>query len=52
MEKLVVLISLFQSNPVLPLYRNHSIDFLHKSVDWFLYNDSTGLNGRVDAWLR
>ena len=39
-------------NPMLPLYRNHSIDLLHKSVDWFLYNDNTGLNGNVAAWLR
>ena len=39
-------------NPMLPLYRNHPIDLLHKSVDSFLYNDNTGLNGKVDAWLR
>ena len=39
-------------NPVLPLYRNHPTDLLHKSVDWFLYNGNTGLNGKVDAWLR
>ena len=39
-------------NPVLPLYRNHPIDLLHKSVDWFLYNNITGLNGKVNAWLR
>ena len=24
-------------SPVLPLYRNHPIDLLHISVDWFLY---------------
>ena len=34
-------------NPVLPLHRNHHIDLLHKSVDW--YNGNTGLNGKVDA---
>ena len=39
-------------NPVLPLHRNHPIDLLHKSVNWFLYNDNTGLNGKEDAWLR
>ena len=39
-------------SPVLPLYRNHPIDLLHISVDWFLYNGSAGLNGKVDAWLR
>ena len=38
-------------SPVLPLYRNHYIDMHHKSVDWFLYNDNTGLNDKVDAWL-
>ena len=37
---------------VLSLYRNHLIDFLHISVDWFLYNDNTGLNHKVDAWVR
>ena len=31
-------------SPVLPLYRNHPINFLHVSVDWFLYNGNTGLN--------
>ena len=25
---------------------------LHKSVEWFLYNGSIGLNGKVDALLR
>ena len=39
-------------NLVLPLYRNHPIDMLHKSVEWFLYNGSIGLNGKVDALLR
>ena len=38
-------------SPVLPLYRNHPIDLLHISVDWFLYNGNTGLNCKVDAWL-
>ena len=36
---------------VLPLYRNRTIDLLCKSVDWFLYNGNTGLNGKVDVWL-
>ena len=36
----------------LPLYKNHPIDLLQKSVDWFLYNDTNGLNGKVDAWLK
>ena len=36
---------------VLPLYRNHPIDLLYKSVDWFLYKGNTGLNGKVDIWL-
>ena len=36
---------------VLPLYRNRPIDLLCKSVDWFLYNGNTGLNGKVDYWL-
>ena len=36
---------------VLPLYRNRPIDLLFKSVDWFLYNGITGLNGKVDVWL-
>ena len=37
---------------VLSLYRNHPIDLLLKSVEWFLYNGSIGLNGKVDALLR
>ena len=36
---------------VLALYRNHPIDWLCKSGDWFLYNGNTGLNGKVDVWL-
>ena len=39
-------------NQVLSLYRNNPIDLLHKSVDWFLQNGNSGLNGKVDAWLR
>ena len=38
-------------NLVLPLYTNHPVDLLCKSADWFLYNDNTGPNGKVDAWL-
>ena len=49
MERAEVKIAYF--NPVLPLYRNHPIHLLHISVDWFLYNGSTGLNCKVDAWL-
>ena len=39
-------------SPVLLLYRNHPIDLFDKSVDWFLNNGNTGLNGKVDIWLR
>ena len=40
-------------SPVLPsLYRHHTINLLDISVDWFLYNGNTGLNHKVDAWLR
>ena len=39
-------------SPVLPLHRNHPIDLVHMSVDWVLYNTNTGLNCKVDAWLR
>ena len=39
-------------SPELLLYRNHPIDLLDKSVDWFLNNGNTGLNGKVDVWLR
>ena len=35
-------------SPALPLYRNYPINLLHISVDWFLYNDNTGLNHKVD----
>ena len=28
--------------PVLPSYRNQSIDLLCKSIDWFLYEGNTG----------
>ena len=27
--------------PVLPSYRNQSIDLLSKSIDWFLYEGNT-----------
>ena len=50
MEKVVVRMSLFQSE--LPLNRDHTIDLLHKSVDWVLYNGNADLNGKVNAWLR
>ena len=29
--------------PVLPLYKNWSIDFQSKLISWFLYNGNTGL---------
>ena len=29
--------------PVLPSYRNQSIDLLWKSTDWFLYEGNTGI---------
>ena len=38
-------------SPVLPLYRNHPIHLFHITVNWLLYNGSTGLNCKVDAWL-
>ena len=39
-------------SPVLPLYRNHPINLLHTSVDWFIYNGNTGLNLKMDPWLK
>ena len=29
--------------PVLPSYRNQSIGLLCKSIDWFLYEENTGI---------
>ena len=29
--------------PVLPSYRNQSIDLHSKSIDWFLYEGNTGI---------
>ena len=29
---------------LLPLYRNHPIDLLYKSMGWFLNNGNAGLN--------
>ena len=34
MEKVVVRLAYFSL--VLPLYRNHPIDLIHESVEWFL----------------
>ena len=34
--------SLTHKMPVFPSYRNQSIDFLCKSIDWFLYEGNTG----------
>ena len=31
------------SMPVLPSYRNQSIDLHSKSIDWFLYEGNTGI---------
>ena len=28
---------------VLPLYRNQLVDLHGKSIDWFLYEDNTGI---------
>ena len=36
---------------VLPLYRNCPIDLLCKSVEWLLYNGSSGPNIQVVVWL-
>ena len=33
---------LMHSVPVLPSYKNQSIDLHSKSVDWFLYEGNTG----------
>ena len=30
--------------PVLPSYKNKSIDLLCKSMDWFLYEGNTGIS--------
>ena len=29
--------------PVMPSYRNQSIDLQSKATDWFLYEDNTGI---------
>ena len=34
---------LTHQTPVLPSYRNQSIDLRSKSVDWFLYENNTGI---------
>ena len=31
--------------PVLPAYRNQSIDLLRKSIEWFLCEGNTGIIG-------
>ena len=33
--------------PVLPSYRNQSIDLHNKSIDWFLYEDNLAFNGLI-----
>ena len=50
MKTVVVRISLFQSS--VAIVQNYPIDLFYKSVDWFPYNGKTGLNDKVDAWLR
>ena len=30
--------------PVLPLYKNQSLDSQSKSIDWFLYEGNTGVS--------
>ena len=39
-------------SPVLVLNRNHPIYLLHISAEWSLCNGNTGLNRKVDTWLR
>ena len=34
---------LTHSMPQLPSYRDHSIDLLRKSIDWFLYDANFGV---------
>ena len=51
MEKMVVRISIFQSSVAI-VSTDRPIDLLHKPVDWFLYNGNTGVNGKVNVWLR
>ena len=36
-------VSLTHLMPVLPSYRNQSIDLQSKSIDWFLYEGNTGI---------
>ena len=36
-------ISLTHQMPVLPSYRNQSIDLHRKSIDWFLYEGNSGI---------
>ena len=36
---------------MLPSYRNQSIDLHRKSIDWFLYEDNTGLKNPADIYL-
>ena len=35
--------------PVLPSYREQPADLHSKSIDWFLYEDNTGIE-RVKSW--
>ena len=53
MEKVVFNIkkNLAYLSLVFSLCRKCPIDLLCKSVDLFLYNGNTGLNGKADFWL-
>ena len=41
-EKITGTFYLTHQVPVLPSYRNQSIDLLCESIDWFLYEGNTG----------
>ena len=41
--------------PVLPSYRNQSIDLHSKSIDWFLYEAIVEINGLIEEerkWIK
>ena len=40
---IVFIVNFSPLNPVLPSYRNQSIDLLCKSIEWFLYEGNTGI---------
>ena len=43
MSKSARKLNLTHQMPVLPSYKKQSIDFLCKSIDWFLYEGYTGV---------